>query len=282
MAASRNPYHRGLESSPATRRSVIAWMDILGYLEMIKEAERNSQTKELLTCLYGALNKGRQWLEEKGLEFAELGQKDFFALKAFTDNIVIGWPVHTDAESELGSAFFKVGIFQLEMAIAGFFVRGAISVGDAYIDDVAVFGPGITEAYEGESQRARDPRIILTDSAVAAAKEHITYYAKPAYSPHSRDIFRDADGQWFLNYLDAVLLAEDDHGPFFDQIVKHKDSIQKRLQQFRDRPVIWSKYAWVANYHNFFCDQHPKYFDDSHKIGLDEFQMRPSTITGDV
>jgi len=70
----------------------------------------------------------------------EVARIDWFALKAFTDNIAIGWPVRDDAEAEFGDAFFKLGGFQFEMVLGGYFIRGAVSVGDAYVDEVAVFG----------------------------------------------------------------------------------------------------------------------------------------------
>jgi len=74
-------------------------------------------------------------------------KKDRYALKAFTDNIVISWPVHDDAETEFGSAFFKLASFQFNMVTDGFFIRGALSVGDAYVDEVAVFGRALSEAH---------------------------------------------------------------------------------------------------------------------------------------
>jgi hypothetical protein len=125
--------------------------------------------------------------------------------------------VHSDAESEFGSAFLRLTAFQLNMAIRGYFVRGAISVADAYVDDIAVFGDALIEAYVGESKLARDPRIVLTESAVRAAKSHLHYYSDPKDAPHSRDILKDADGQWFLNYLDQVMIAVDDQGPFYKE-----------------------------------------------------------------
>jgi hypothetical protein len=47
---------------------------------------------------------------------------------------------------ELGGAFRAVAGFQFEMINAGFFIRGAISVGNAYVDDIAVVGGGPMKA----------------------------------------------------------------------------------------------------------------------------------------
>ena len=164
------------------------------------------------------------------------------------------------------------------MAIEGFFLRGALSVGDAYVDEIAVFGGALMEAYVAESTLARDPRIILTNTAIAAVKRHLTYYTHASTAPHVRDVLRDSDGQWFLNYLESVLLAEHEAEPFYADLLRHKKAVEEKLQEHRGAPAVWSKYAWVAGYHNFFCDLHPRYFGAEHKINVDLFRASPALI----
>ncbi len=163
------------------------------------------------------------------------------------------------------------------MVVEGFFLRGALSVGDAYIDEIAVFGTALIEARDGESSLARDPRIILTSSAVEAIKKHLTYYDEPANAPQVRNVLRDADGQWFSHYLDSVLMVEET-GPFYAELLRHKKVVEENLCEYRGAPAVWSKYAWVADYHNFFCDMPPRYFTDEHKIDIDLFRARPARI----
>ena len=139
---SRNPYHTE-EQVPTLRNSVLAYMDILGYSDMIRESEESGTQQEVLSKLHTTLSKEREWLEEKmdsQQQLRELIKKDNYALKAFTDNIVMGWPIRDDAEYELGSAFSKLAFFQLQMVTSGFFIRGAISVDNAYVDEITVFG----------------------------------------------------------------------------------------------------------------------------------------------
>jgi hypothetical protein len=119
---SRNPYEN-VDVTVQLRRSVFVLMDILGYTAMTQEAEHNGTQQELLQRLHSALSAGRQQLEEKYAALAglkKLMDKDRYALKAFTDNIVIAWPIRDDAEIELGSAFSKVAEFQFTMALEGF------------------------------------------------------------------------------------------------------------------------------------------------------------------
>lgn len=204
--------------------------------------------------------------------------KDSYKVKIITDNIVIGYPVlFDDAESELGRIFFSLAFFQLSMVNQGFFLRGAISIDNLYIDEHIVYGKGLIDSYLGESQKARDPRIILTETASLAVKQHIEYYAQPSFAPQTRDIFLDSDGQYFLNYLDSILVAVPEREPYLEEIQKHKQVIEQKLQEYRNQPLLWSKYAWTANYHNFFCDQHD-YFIEEHKVDLSKYQMQPRLI----
>jgi hypothetical protein len=88
---SRNPYHVEGEE-PKLLRSVVVFMDILGYKEMIHKSTSLGTQQELLTRLHRILTEERSMLEDKQLPSHSLfsADKEFYALKAFTDNIVIG------------------------------------------------------------------------------------------------------------------------------------------------------------------------------------------------
>ena len=278
---SRNPYERDGQP-PRLQHSVFAFVDILGYQDLICGTQGQESQQDLLGQLHNTLSSSREWLDNGNLpeELQASGEKDHFALKAFTDNIAIGWPINNrDGEMELGFAFGDLAAFQLAMANAGFFVRGAISVGKVYVDEIAVFGDALMESYRGESSLARDPRIVLTQSACQSVRNHLRYYGNGHHAPQNRDVIRDTDGQWFLNYLDSILIAEDAHGPFFDELEKHRASVQAKLDKYRQSPPIFAKYSWTAGYHNFFCDLHS--FQD-YKINLDSFSGDRGFIVDDV
>ena len=264
---SRNPYH-AVSQPPQFLRSVCLYMDMLGYKEMWFRAEQESSQDSFLQKLYEALDEGQQWLSPHDSDLWPT-DKDRYAIKAFTDNIVIGWPVRGDGESELGSIFSNIAYFQLRMATQGFFVRGAISVGDVYVDDVVVLGSAFLEAYQGEAQAA-NPRIILTDTASNAVKRHLTYYSQVDHAPQYSDLYQDSDGKWFVNYLETILAAGEDC-PFSEELEKHRDNIIQRLEKFRSDSRIQAKYIWAANYHNFFCDQRPHYFSE-YKVDSSAYQ----------
>jgi len=263
---------------------VVAFVDILGYQALIRETHQNGTAQSLLTRLHQALfaaSRHLNDLDQNGnplLPPSTLPKTDLYKIRTFTDNIVIGYPIQNDGEGELGAIFWKLSSFQCEMVNHGFFVRGAIAIGDLHIDDMTVFGQGLLDAYDGESKHARDPRIILTKSANEAVRQHMKYYANPSDSPQWRDLYKDADGQVYLSYLESILIAEQECGPFFDVLTSHKTAVETKLTEHRNQPTYWAKYAWSASYHNFFCDQYPDHFSEEHKIDVSQFNMQPSRI----
>ena len=277
-----NPYTRESEK-PTHLPSVFAFIDILGYAQLVEEAEASGTQQQFLEKVHGALSEGRKWLEYMNDETLKdfddtLSGKKLYALKAFTDNIVIGWPIYDDAESEFGDAFMKLAHFQFQMIVSGFFVRGAISIGNAYIDDIVVSGDALLEAYEAEAILARDPRIVLTTSAAKIVQSHLKYYFPPTFAPQDQDLLSDSDGQWFINYLDSVVNLGDDMQPEYQHLAKHKESVEFSLSKYKNAPSIFSKYAWVAGYHNFFCDLHEESIGDEYRIETDLFRAPPESI----
>jgi hypothetical protein len=270
----RNPY-QPLRGGPKLRRSVVAFVDLLGYTDMVTNAVKKGQGSQFLRRMKRALDGALRWVlapdEEDSL------RQDVYAVKVFTDNIVIGHPISEDAEGELGHVVFQLGTFQLEMANRGFFVRGGVAIGDLYMDQNIVFGPALIDAYVAERDHARDPRIVLTESAVTAVRRHLAYYAHASHAPQARELFIDADGRYFINYLDTVNIAEEDQGPMLHEVDRHKRRIEQKLREHRGQPPIWSKYTWAANYHNFFCGLCG--YDKRHTIDLSRYRMTPSLIT---
>lgn len=249
----RNPYFSS--SGPILRRSVVAFFDVLGFTEMAKLLPTTGESQKMLRRIHSSLKTAKSLLNSKPHELAhKMDMPDFGMTCTFTDNIVLGWPIKDDGETELSAIYSKLAAYQFSMAVDGFFLRGAIAIGDVYIDEITVYGEGLIEAYRGESTLARDPRIILMPCASELAKTHMQYYGDPAHAPHYYYLVQDSDGSWFLNYLSAAI-DDTDFGMVlnYELIRKHKVAVENLLRTHASNPIIWSKYSWVARYHNFFC-----------------------------
>jgi len=279
MSASRNPYVDD-DSGPKLKPSVVAFIDILGYRELVNSAANREESQQILDRLHASLLSGHAHVDPNRKDDIrrDIHKKDLSAFRAFTDNIVIGYPISSDGEIELGQIFYDLSYFQTRLTLDGFFVRGAIAVGDLYIDDIAVFGAGLVDAYEAESKLARDPRIVLATSAKEAVRHHIGYYDVPTEAPQNDYLLEDSDGQYFLHYLSSLV---DENGHVHQaEFGKHKQCVEAQLALFKSKPPIWSKYLWAANYHNYFC-QKTKGVDSSMLISTSDFMLTPARISRD-
>jgi hypothetical protein len=250
---SRNPYE-GSNGKPKLRMSVVTFVDILGYRELIAGARTKRESSALLERLHGALVESRQYVDPARLEDVRsvYSDKDASTMRAFTDNIVIGRPIQYDAYVEIAASLQEISYFQLTMALEGFFVRGGIAVGPIYMDDIAVFGAALTEAYNAEVNLARDPRIVLA----ASARKIVDGFLKTGETGEKESfndyVLRDVDGEYFTDYLHT--LFREDGQIYMDRLRQHRDKVSEKLIAHRGKPQIWSKYRWAANYHNFICN----------------------------
>ena len=190
----------------------------------------------------------------------------------------MGCPIVGDGEAEVGSLILSLRYYQLDMLLQGFFVRGAISVGNNYMDNEIVFGDALMEAYDTEQSMARDPRIVLAKSAKQLVRKHLKFYGKVKDSPQHDTLLLDTDGQWFIHYL-GVLNEDDPSEVDLTRLEAHKALAEARLHSFANQPTIWSKYAWVANYHNFFCSEQGNTLNE-YRIPQNLIRLRPSRISG--
>lgn len=267
----QNPY-RDESGRPLLRNSVVTFIDILGYQDQVKNAVEAGEGEALLSDLRKAFDETYHHIKDE----SEI-TRPHWLVKGFTDNIVIGYPIFQDAEPEMGYMFFNLRIFQLMMITHGFFIRGGMAIGELYMDDEIVFGEGLIEAYETEQNLARDPRIVLSKSAIEYVEYHLKSYPDVKSAPHYDELLKDRDGQTFINYLSLIIEFETEYEVYFDKLRSHKIIAESRLKDFVSKPPIWNKYLWVANYHNWFCDQ-SSHFDESYKIDLSEIPIGPSRI----
>ncbi len=241
------------ERTPKGLTSVVAFLDILGFSREVRTSHVAGQSDALLQRFTAVI---RQWYASLRGQAQLGGQRGrVWQLKAFTDNVVLGHPIRRDGEAELGEVMSDVALLQIGLAHEGFFLRGGIAVGDLYMDEDIVFGVGLLDAYEAE-QDADAPRVVLAESAVHLVRQHLKYYASVEISPQNRDLLIDEDNRVFVNYLSRSW-PNHTEAPLFDWLTEHRDVLVGKLDRHRAEPHVWAKYAWVARYHNYFCESIP-------------------------
>ena len=151
-----------------------------------------------------------------------------------------GYPIpeHADAVSVLLMVMDYIGYFQMKMAGEGYSIRGAISIGQLYMDEDIIFGPALMEAYRAEQKLAVYPRVILCDAAMDPFQGNWQWGERSVSG-----VLKDSDQRVFIDYLkETVMMAYPDDGPFTDFLEKHKNAVAAKLLEFSDQPYIRTKY----------------------------------------
>ena len=140
------------------------------------------------------------------------------------------------------------------MALKGFFIRGGLAVDQFFMDENSVYGAALLEAYRLESKVAVNPVVVLCENTMKLVDEHIGYYSV-SLRPSSGNVLKGPDGRYFLNYLTECVLEGADREYLDARSLRlHKRQIEFALKAYASAPAVFSKFAWLAAYHNYFCD----------------------------
>lgn len=274
---------------PKLMPSFCAFVDILGFKDICKEAFKQNQGDVVLNRIHKILSyqndkmapklerkisrKAWEKIIESDVVQGKEALREMLAkpkpkrapykpnwdVSFFTDNIVFGQIINSsDGETEIGFVLFEMMLHQLLLVKEGFFIRGGISIGELFIDKNVVFGPALIDSYNLES-KAIYPRIVLAKNLLPLITKYFEYYGEPFDSPENNHILIDSDGQPFLNYLSLLFDGTVDTANPWDYLIQQKQNIELCLLKFKSDPHLTTKYEWLANYHNFICKQYHDY-----------------------
>jgi len=235
----------------STQLAIVAFVDFLGFSNLVRIAAEESRDDELLADVRQFVLGWKEALRDRYSALPD--RRRAWEATFFSDNLAVAHPIRMDVDPEMGSLLGSLELLQIDAIVNGFFLRGAIGVGKAYVDDDIVFGVPFIEAVEAEKRAANTPRIVFASSARSLIAERIGPIRPGRRSIYYERIIRDEDGQWFLNYLDACFVNGYTEPPEFTWVAKHREAIASRLKTYQADPHILAKYEWVARYHNWWC-----------------------------
>jgi hypothetical protein len=246
-----NPYKK--TSIPTLLPSLVCYADVLGYYQLSKTAIKEGKGQLFLERTHKAFTRAYDQIRKHRKEYSD---ESHYAVKIFTDNIVIGYPLQ-NLERDLGEPEFADVLriffeFQLGLALEGLLIRGGVALGGHYMDNDIVFGEALLEAVD-QDKSGGSPRITLAPSAVQLVRQHLSFYGKASKSPHYNDLLEDSDGEIFLNYLNLPFEEFPEGEIFFEPIIGHFNLIKDGLLKYRTCPNVRAKYEWAARYHNYIC-----------------------------
>lgn len=228
--------------------SNVAFVDLLGASELMEQLD-DLQLRKLLTAMRANVDFFDPWYAFEGPARA----------LTFSDNVAACLPVdETEIDGGLAWHVISAGAFQRNLTLNGFFVRGGITRGPVYADDSMIIGKALVDAYRLESQ-TRFPRVELDRDHVVAFALGCIEWANVLESTQNLCALVDSgtdtdESAVFVNYLEFFTEADDEE-EFHDCLRTHRDLIIDRLGAFAGHTSVGTKYRWVAEYHNWACEQ---------------------------
>ena len=156
---------------PRLRNSVTGFIDVLGFSHFTTAAKSLEESQQVLDRISSAISESRTFVRNTFSD-QPLADPGRWALTFFSDNLVFGFPADGDALSQQQAAQFAIHCvqrYQLHMALSGFFVRGAMTLGPICLTDEIIFGPSLIESYILESKTSIVPRCHSHDPIAGTA-----------------------------------------------------------------------------------------------------------------
>lgn len=193
----------------------VAFIDILGFKNIVEQEKENHFDKGLLSKLYDC-----------HLRCGEIFNEFNINLVQFSDSIVISKLFSKDSFEEFAKA---VSSYQVLLLKNGFLCRGGIALNKHYSNSGFIFSPALIDAYKVESERAIYPRIVISEDLMDFL---FTDKGIPDY------LCKEYDGLYFINYIDKNLdeTAHQSLMTIITSCIRNKN------------PSIAQKGLWLAGY----------------------------------
>lgn len=219
-----------LGREPFEGQAIIAFLDLLGFSAYVREKwQRTFSPIKLIMDLKARAVDARSIHSSfhSYPDSDQIGRYHFVSapyVVSISDSFVVAATWDRMMPNTFFTAFSAVESACLQIMYRavtyGFAVRGAVAVGDIYIDGAEIIGPAFLDAYEAESKVAKTAQVILSRSAL---EQMLTPYLTRKFD--GSNMFVCGDG--------LVALRYDDQCP--EDVVK----IQRRVRRRRD---LASKY----------------------------------------
>jgi len=257
---------------------LVAFIDILGFKEIVKQSE-NDQSK--IELIYSVLNYLKNWetsevwdlkrveIEEdtqyKGVENFDIREKTNST--SFSDSIVVSVKVDNNVNEMASTLIVNLAYIGAILLEQGILFRGGLTIGNlVHNENGTVFGQGLIDAYKLESSSAKYPRIILSDKLL----KELNYPLKTKRNryPYHQYIHRFDDGCVGFHQMQYYQVMQSWKELTIDNLTTSLDKVRKTIIKGLDnsfeKPEVFAKYKWLKKqYHKL--------------IILDDFDFKTKT-----
>lgn len=223
----------------------VAFIDILGFGDWVSRAHSDpAMRRNIVEALRAARNVASPTGGESGL-----------LLHFFSDSVIAS---AKPSAVGLWHLLLSVDSLAWNLLQQDVWIRGGVASGGMFVDADIAFGTGINKAYRLESMIAKYPRVVLNGDVLKKVADYAAQFDWASAYASSR-IHRDADGVYFLNYLNEVSAANgmksaSSHGAenlvWITRGQGIRDDLQHRIDATVESPEIYAKAKWMAEYWN--------------------------------
>jgi len=192
----------------------VAFIDILGFSEMVRSDCESSEPPRFLQLLYNS------HLQAIGLFGKDL-QAD---LIQFSDSIVFSKPFDL---SKIEGFVDAIATWQKSLLLNGLLCRGGISFGKHFMKDKFLFSKAMIDAYFIENSLARFPRVVVSNDLLQLTNTTIKI--------NPNKLLKEDDGATFVNYLQWTDETEKNQlkeavARLTNEVDKLSSSVQEKLR----------------------------------------------------
>lgn len=238
---------------------LIAFIDILGFKEIVRESKNDISKIEFL---YSVLDYLKNWeapdkWDLKYVEIEEDAQKkgvSNFDIRgktnstSFSDSIVVSVKVDNNINEMTSTLIANLAHIGAKLLEKGVLFRGGLTIGNLiHNENGTVFGQGLIDAYQLESNSALFPRIILSDKLVKQL--NYPFSDKHNRYPYHQYVKRFADGCVGFHQMIFFQVIESWVEMTEEKLKQSLNNIRKviinGLDASFENPRVYKKYKWL-------------------------------------
>ena len=240
---------------------IIAFIDILGFKEIVKQSGTDTTKIELL---FSVLEYLKDWetsdrWDLKYLQIEEDAQKkgvNNFDIRgktnstSFSDSIVISVKISNNINAMVSTLVVNLSYIGAILMEKGILFRGGLTIGNIiHNDNGTVFGQGLIDAFLLETRSAKYPRIILSDKLI----KHLKYplEAKRDRYPYHHYLNRFEDGCVGFHQMIHYQVIESWSEMTDEKLKANLESARKTiidgLDSSFEKPEVFEKYKWLQD-----------------------------------
>ncbi len=271
--------------------NIVGFLDVLGFSNSVRASQKDERLRSKIRDLLQELDNV---VTERTGQFRENSKLPPIKIHFFSDSITISCP--SVSEQSFRWVLWVICEFFVKSIAHGFFLRGALTIGQYFESENTFFGPALLKAHDIEKSIALWPRCIIDPEALNRKEICNKGSWKNKYSY----ILEGDDGLPYLDYLGYSFSAAlpriimdrklTDHEPEIEQpsdlfpgvLRLHKRIIcreVKRIGRSREnKMLLLSRYYPLSLYHNYcikrFTRGKPNFQDsDSIKVGSEALKL---------